>query len=307
MNPNDKNVSIATKRARRKVMQHIGIQMLRGDKDIFKQSSLIYPWLTRHMMNVRISRMKLNGKKEIAVNVTINNIVVFSTVFNSNGGRPKGTSTVSILDEARKIEEAKSKISILYQAGRNANGGSLKRGTFKQIHDKVMTDLQLHNTSIKRKTILSRINRNSLFVNKQNNKITPLMQIEPYLVQISLWKQNDGQPITPSEGISLANSLIEGKPIQTDLKCYQSSIKASPTGTVSTKFWQNFVKRNKELLEVGKGYRVAGNRTEWVTYENVDLMYDLVYEKMVRSGVVKKLEPHECYYVNGKRERVSME
>ena len=95
--------------------------------------------------------------------------------------------------------------------------------------------------------------------------------------------------------------------MQTDLKRYQSSIKASPTGTVSTKFWQNFVRRNKELLEVGKGYRVAGNRTEWVTYENVDLMYDLVYEQMVRAGVAKKLEPHEYYYVNGKRERVSME
>ena len=49
------------------------------------------------------------------------------------------------------------------------------------------------------------------------------------------------------------------------------------------------------------------NRTEWVAYENIDLMYDLVYEQMVRAGVAKKLEPHEYYYVNGKGDRVSME
>ena len=76
------------------------------------------------------------------------------------------------------------------------------------------------------------------------------------------------------------------------------------TGTVSTKFWQNFVRRNKELLEVGKGYRVANNRTKWTTYKNIDQLYDLVYEQMANSGVAKHLAPEEYYYLNEKRERV---
>ena len=80
MSPNDRNLSIATKRARKKVIQEIGIQMLRGEKDIFNQSSLIYPCLTRHMMNGCIRRMKFKVNKEIAVNVTINNIVVIQLI-----------------------------------------------------------------------------------------------------------------------------------------------------------------------------------------------------------------------------------
>ena len=85
---------------------------------------------------------------------------------------------------------------------------------------------------------------------------------------------------------------------------FQSLIKAAPTGTVSTKFWQNFVKRNKELLEVGKGYRATDNRTEWTTYENIDQMYDLVYDQMVSSGVSKHLAQEEYYYVNENGELV---
>ena len=304
MRPNDATVSIFAKRARKKVIQEIGNKMLRGEKDVFIQSSLIYPWLTRHMINGYIRRKKLNEDKGTAVNTTINNVAFLSTNSNNITGRPKGTSAVSILDNESKKEEATNKIAINYQAARAANGGVLKRGTFKKIHDTVMADLQL-NFTIKQKTIISRLNRNSLSVNKQNNKTTPLFQIESLLLQISLWKQDAGQPITPSEGIALANSLIDGKPIQEKLKTFQSSIRAAPTGSVSAKFWQQFIKRNKHLLDVGNGYRVAGNRTEWVTYENVDRMYDLVYEQMIRSGVAKQLEPHEYYYVNSKGDKVS--
>ena len=167
-----------------------------------------------------------------------------------------------------------------------------------------MAELQLDDVVVTRRTVLSRISCNSLSVDKTNNKTTPLIEIKPLLIQISLWKQEAGQPITPSEGIALAISLIDGKPLQTELMKFQSSIKAALTGTVSTKFWQNFVKRNKELIEVGKGYRVANNRTELVAYENIDQMYDLVYEQMVTSGVAKHLAPEEYYYVNEKGERV---
>lgn len=93
--------------------------------------------------------------------------------------------------------------------------------------------------------------------------------------------------------------------MQAQIREFQTNIRAEPTGVVSAKFWLQFVKRNREKLEVGKGYRVAGNRTEWVTYENVELMYDLVYEQMVRAGVAKVLSPEDRYYVDDKGQRVS--
>ena len=50
---------------------------------------------------------------------------------------------------------------------------------------------------------------------------------------------------------------------------------------------------------------MADNRTEWVTYENIELMYYLVYEQMVRAGVAKELAPEDYYYVDDKGLRVS--
>lgn len=138
----------------------------------------------------------------------------------------------------------------------------MKRGEFKVIHDDVIQKMRLTNITIKQRTILSRIYRNSLHIDKCQNKATHLIQIEPLLLQVALWKQDAGQPITPFEGIDLANSLIDGKPIQTKLKKIQASIKIEPTGVVSAKFWQRFVEQNSEELEMNKGHRVTGNRTE---------------------------------------------
>ena len=100
-----------------------------------------------------------------------------------------------------------------------------------------MVELQLHDIIVDKSTIISRLNRKSYCVNKQNNKTTPLLEIEPLLIPISLWKQEAGQPITPSKDILLENLLIDGKSLQESLARYQSSIKASLTETVSARFW----------------------------------------------------------------------
>ena len=227
-----------------------------------------------------------------------------SEIISEKGGRPFGSSRSSIVEKLNQIQKATEEIAVLYQGERDKNGGCIKRGTFKQIHDDVIAKKGLCDISINQRTILSRLSRNSLRVNASRNQTIPLLHIEPFLLQISIWKQNIGQPITPSEGIKLANSLIDGKKTQERLKLFQSSIKAKPTGLVSSKFWRNFVKRNSDVLEVGKGYRVSNNRMEWVTYENVEKMYNLVYEQMVRSGVAEHLAPDEYYYVNKVGEKV---
>jgi len=67
-------------------------------------------------------------------------------------------------------------------------------------------------------------------VDAQCNQKSPMAQIEPILLQISLWKQDAGQPVTPTEGLCLANSLIDGKPIQDQLKILQAQKKVAPTG-----------------------------------------------------------------------------
>ena len=115
-------------------------------------------------------------------------------------------------------------MAILYETSRNENGGSLKRGSFKKIHDTVLNSLGIHDKGllISVHCIKIRVLRNSLTVDAQCNQKSPMAQIEPVLLQISLWKQDAGQPITPTEGLCLANLLIDGKPMQDQLKMLQA-------------------------------------------------------------------------------------
>ena len=82
---------------------------------------------------------------------------------------------------------------------------------------------------------------------------------------------------------------MAGSPIQEEIRTFQMLKKKSPTGVLSKKYWTLFMKRHKEVLQVKRGYRVASNRTEWVTYDNIQLMHDLLYDHMVDAGIAVQL------------------
>ena len=63
--------------------------------------------------------------------------------------------------------------------------------------------------------------------------------IEPIILQFVLWKEEAHQPITPTEGLAFANSLIMGKPIQEEIKQYQIMLKKNSN--------RNFI---KEILVI---------------------------------------------------------
>lgn len=140
-------------------------------------------------------------------------MTIVNDTSNSKGGRPMGSSRIAVLDNISKIAIATENIAILYQAERILNGGSLKHGRFKVIHDDVTRKIGPSNTTIKQRTILSCI---SLFVDQCNNRTAPLLQIESLILQIALWKQDAGQPITPVEGVELAISSLIGSPSKTN-------------------------------------------------------------------------------------------
>ena len=148
-------VYIESKRARKKVIHELADKVMNGDKNIIKNSYLIYPWLTRDMVNGCIRRSNARNQRSVYRCValanndntgnTSNNAMVLHTI-NNKGGRPKGSTTVSKLDIRKKIELAKNQIAILYTDSRDKNGGSLKRGTYKTIHDSVLNELGITTT-----------------------------------------------------------------------------------------------------------------------------------------------------------------
>lgn len=168
------------------------------------------------------------------------------------------------------------------------------------IHDSVINDLGLGGKgfSVNVKTTQSRIEHKSLRVNSAHNQYSPMVRVEPVILQIVKWKQEARQPITSTEGLQLANSLVDGKPIQEEVIHRQSKWKKNPTGMVSTTYWLTFMRRHKQQLQSAQGYHMASNRTEWVTYKNILIMYDFVYEQMIAAGIAIPLPPSEQYWIN---------
>ena len=91
---------------------------------------------------------------------------------------------------------------MLFAKEKRNNKGRTKYGTNKKIHDSVIEELQIKDKKfkVKQETIRSRVKRQSLTVNPSNNQHTPVQEIEPVLLKFATWKQEAGQPITPSEG-----------------------------------------------------------------------------------------------------------
>ena len=144
MRPCDTNFSISKKRIWRKVVNDIRKKITDGDKVILNKSLKDHPWLSRHMINRWLTRQKPKKKNRL-----YNTDISLDTNTTDKGGRPVGSSRLTIIENQSKIEIATEKIAILYQDERIKNGGSLKRSMYKSIHDNVITSMGLGNSTIK--------------------------------------------------------------------------------------------------------------------------------------------------------------
>ena len=129
-------------------------------------------------------------------------------------------------------------MAFLYAKERKSNNGKLKHGAFKQIHDGVVKELGISdpNFKVNVKTIRRRVRHN----NSTPVAKSPVVQIEPIVLQMAIWKQEAGQPMTPTEGLAFANSLIDGMNIQDELKHIQARFKKAPRACLSKSHWSAF-------------------------------------------------------------------
>ena len=63
------------------------------------------------------------------------------------------------------------------------------------------------------------------------------------------------------------------------------------------------MRRHNKSLQAAKGYQVAANRIEWATYNNIDCMYDLIFEQTISAGVARALDPSDYYWVDAMGDR----
>jgi hypothetical protein len=56
-------------------------------------------------------------------------------------------------------------------------------------------------------------------------------------------------------------------------------------GTLGQTYWQNFCRRNDDVITSKKAVRFDSKRDEWCRLENFADMYDGVYQRLIEAGV----------------------
>jgi hypothetical protein len=113
-----------------------------------------------------------------------------------------------------------------------------------------------------------------------------------YLVELIEQLQAMRVPLSSSQGLHLANSLISGTSTQQavlDWKqkfCVPYQLKGSKD--LGAGYWRGFKRRNPDVFSK-TAVKFDSKRAEWCTYQNMDNMYNEVYEKMVTNGIATKL------------------
>lgn len=225
----------------------------------------------------------------------------------NQGGKKKGATKEAANNLTIRKKRAVDELSKRYRKVREeCTDIYLPKGTFSKLRKEVANDFQLSESDFNpsQHRIRKRF-RNKVSSDNRNRSV--VHEIEPMLLMFVLQKHEARQPITPKEGLELANSMIDGKQYQVRLREWQAKRKRKVTGKLTKKFWSGFMKRHKDKIDSAKGYRFSANKDAWTTAENIEQMYDMVYNSWVDAGVARKLPEEEHYWVNDKGERVDNE
>ena len=124
--------------------------------------------------------------------------------------------------------------------------------------------------------------------------MSPMAEVEIYIVSICIQKDEMNQSITPTEGISLANSIVYRTDVQTKIcdfrKKRHRTLPSNSTGPALTwNYWRGFMKRNGHKISAIKKKNFQRNSSEWCTYQNLTKMYNLVYSVFVKAVIATEL------------------
>ncbi len=215
-------------------------------------------------------------------------------------GRPKGTTIKNSLDLKRRIELASQDAAERFSEERKrakVKNTRAKRGVLTEIIEECKS---LHgvpeNCTIEPECIRSRAKRGNFSGGIAGNT-SPMLAIEPYLVEMIRELEKMRVPISSRQGLALANSIISGTAYEKQVlewkenHCVSSKNNPEQQPMVLGKgYWSGFMKRNKDLVKAKKGVKFDSKRADWCTYQNFELMYNEVYEAMVEAGIASKLD-----------------
>lgn len=222
-------------------------------------------------------------------------------------GRPKGTTVKASRERMERIEDMTNSIVMEWKEKVDQKTGRMPNKALDLLIEEKKQQYNLNDVTISKSLVRQRIQKNRLVCNKHSGTLTPIAPVEKYLVAIIQSMSRLRQPLNVSQGLALANSLVQGtewEQIILDFKKKRGWKETASDGeknqVLGQAWYRGFWKRNKHLLERKKGQKFARERSEWSVYRNFVQMYDEVYEAMVYAGVA--IELAEPVWVNEKQE-----
>ena len=263
-------------------------------QDLLEGHKEVCPWLTRNVVN-RAYKTHMERMRD--------QIVRLHTAFQpppplpaaesrSRGGRPQGTTrddkqnyevaTVAVTNEiatAFMVEKQEAK----------QEGKRLKSGRLKEIIQDRKNARGLQDIIIPYSTIRTRVRFNKVICDGKRGLQSPMLSVEPTLLRLVLQMSCIRQCLSPSDGLSLANSMIKGTEIEKEVFAWKEKF-CAPAPELGRGYWAGFKKRDEHLLVSVRGQKYALDRNNWTTYANFALMYLHIGEEMEEAQVAVKLD-----------------
>ena len=139
---------------------------------------------------------------------------------NAGYGRPKGTTSMSSREMRNRIRLATTEASIQYKSirdGTHAENKKAPRGTLTKILELTKEKYNVKNARISEATIVTRVRRNKLDPISRGGTPSPMLAIEPHIVELVSQLARIRCPVNVTTGLQLANSIIAGTQYETDV------------------------------------------------------------------------------------------
>ncbi len=231
-----------------------------------------------------------------------------TSMVTKRSGRPKGTTCAGKKKEIERIESCKTSIvkeALKVKQQMNADGKRTKRGFLAQLIKQKKEEFELgDDVVISIKTI-----RNRMFYNLTDDVTmgpkSPMHDLEDMLVDVLIKMCQCRQPLTRSEGLAFANSLIKGTPYEEKVikfqceNCKGTMKESTKKGELGMQYWKNFLKRNSHRIVSKRGEKFASNRADWSTYKIFEEMYNHIYIEMEDAGLTAPFDSPVLMDLNG--------
>jgi hypothetical protein len=203
-------------------------------------------------------------------------------------GRPLGATNEAKRDRKERENKAKTDAvqALLDMWAKREPGKRSKKNELKRIIEAAKKKFDVEDLSIAESMIWERAARGSVPNPTRTGRVTPMEEIEPLLVTFIICLQRIGQPLSSTEFIQLANSLIEGSPLEEKVLASKRGMKSGAANGEG--YYKSFMNRNKDKIDSKCPRKFPADRTKWTTYPNIESMYDMVYPILVEAGVASR-------------------